>query len=105
MFAAADRPAKHFAEALARQVELFPELGMRRISAAEWIKEMSTQGRPEPVEDALGKDFISCNHCQNVTLRIRLGEEQVFTTGEARRLIESEGFTSCTEGEYTESRR
>ena len=102
MFAATDKPAQHFGEALAQQVELFPEFGMRRISAGEWIKQMTALKQPKTVEDMFGKDFIICNHCQNVTLRIRLREEQVFTMDDARRLMKSDGFTSYIKGEYSE---
>lgn len=104
MFAVTQKAAKHFGDALAQQVRLFPELGMRIVTADAVIKELARPPRePERAEGRLAKDFIICNHCENVTLRIRLGEEQVFAKDEAERLIKSKEFTCWTKGEYHQS--
>jgi hypothetical protein len=101
-FAPTQKSAKHFTEALAQQAELFPEIGPKVVKSPREAAEILAKPAkaPESIED-YGKDFIVCNHCKNVTLRIRLGQVEVFSMDEANRLIESEGFTCWTKGEYS----
>ena len=100
MFAATDRQAESFGEALRQQVRLFPELGLKVLPKKDWVKEVTGSRPAETRTKAESKDFIACN-CGNVTLRIQLSEKQTFVKEEPERLMESGEFTSCTKGEYT----
>jgi hypothetical protein len=105
MFAATQKSAKHFTEALAQQGEVFPEIGPKIVSSDrgmdEIIENMSKPPKPPQSIEDYAKDFIICNHCENVTLRVKLGQREVFTEAEAKRLIDSEGFNCWTKGKYS----
>lgn len=53
----------------------FPEIGPRIVTSDQAIEEMTKPHASERAEDSLAKDFIICNHCNNVTLRIKLSEK------------------------------
>jgi hypothetical protein len=50
------------------------------------------------IENKYDIDYIICNKCKNVTLRIGYATKQVLEQNEAERLINEEGFTCWTKG-------
>jgi len=76
-----------FVDAKIRQTKLFPEL-------------FGVQEEPGvfAVNNRFAVDFISCQHCGNVTLRIQYASRQVMSRDEAEQLVESQGFTCWHEG-------
>lgn len=50
-------------------------------------------------DNRFSADFIFCEQCKNVTMRIMYAEQQVLTQDEAERLDSSLGYTCWTKGE------
>src|SRR5713101_6252950 len=78
-----------FVDAKIRQAKAFPELFGSVEEGHEGVISFTNK---------FDVDFILCQHCHNVTLRIEYASRQVMSRDEAVRLVATQGFTCWREG-------